>query len=166
MTSLVAGTPDISSTYVSPSRTGGRADRTTGDGTRQHGRARSCIQEGQRQHIEATRARPSPDPACAETTSSGLQTDHVQTAIHSRLAAVRVYPATSCFIPRPSTRLPASIHVWPAYTQPRRRPCTASSAQRPSSAATQRPLDGGALLCRLALDTTAQSAAPVHHGSS
>ena len=125
-----------------------------------------AFQEGQRQHIEATRARPSPDPACAETTSSGLQTDHVQTAIHSRLAAVRVYPATSCFIPRPSPRLPASLRVRLADTQPRQHTRTASSAQRPSSAATQRPLDGGALLCRLALDTTTQSAAPVHHGSS
>ena len=133
MTSLVASAPpDIGSTYVSPSRTGGRADRSTA----------ALVHHQERRAGGSTSKRSEHDPsklfclACAKKRARVAEsTDRLQYILRPcapRLAAVRVHPATSHLLPMPSIRLPASIHVRLAYTQPRH-PST-SSAQRPSSA--------------------------------
>jgi hypothetical protein len=114
MTSVVAGTPDISSTYVSPSRTGGRADRTTGEGKRQHGRARSLNSGGpaaaHRSDQSTTLAKtgmcknndiewPTEDVQSCITFSAGRSTSIPSYILHpseAEYTATCVYTCTSC----------------------------------------------------------------------
>lgn len=84
--------------------------------------------------------------------SSSIQ--YRQTAVHSQAMCSHGWPQyeytqlQSHLLPMSSTRLPASIHVRPAYTQPRQ--LSTSSAQRPSSAQRNVPLMlVRSLLCRL-----------------
>ena len=129
-----------------------------------------AFQEGQRQHIEAIRARPLLSLACANImTSSGLCARYVQTN-YITFSAGRSTSIPSYILLPPEAEYTATcvytcvacLHTAPTASMY----SIVSPATVFSCDATQRPLDGGALLCRLALDTTAQSAAPVHDGSS